>query len=257
MKRAAFLLLALVATTAVGQAVQRPATSLGAGYLADAAPTDSLLLSPPPPAPGSPAEARDAEAARAALTLRGSARWDLATADAELRTPAATATMACAAGIALGPATTPRTDRLLRKVLADLGQSTSAIKERYQRPRPFVSNGAPICTPEAEAGLRQNGSYPSGHSAIGYGWGLILAELIPARANALVARGRAFGDSRRVCNVHWLSDVEEGRVAAAAVVARLHAVPAFQQDLKAARAELRRVAATPAACAAEAAALAQ
>ena len=254
MKRAAAMMLVLLACTAAG----KPAfTSLGEGYLQSAAPEDSLVLSPPPPAPGSAAEARDLEASRAALALRGTPRWELAAADAELQGPSATAAMSCAAGVAIGPQTTPKTDRLLRRALPDLGQSTSVIKARFQRPRPFVSNGAPICTPQSEAGLRGNGSYPSGHSAIGFGWGLILAELLPARANALVARGRAFGDSRRVCNVHWLSDVEEGRVAAVAVLARLHAEPAFQKDLKAARSELRRAKAVPADCAAQTAALAQ
>jgi acid phosphatase (class A) len=104
--------------------------------------------------------------------------------------------------------------------------------------------------------LRKDGSYPSGHSAIGYGWGLILAELFPDRASRLVARGRAFGDSRRVCNVHWLSDVEEGRIAAAATVARLHADAYFRKDLDAARAELAGAKPVTRDCAAEAAALA-
>ena len=101
-------------------------------------------------------------------------------------------------------------------------------------------NGEPTCTPQDEALLRQDGSYPSGHSAIGFGWGLLLAELVPDRSAQLVARGRAFGDSRRVCNVHWLSDVEEGRVVATAVVARLHADAAFQRDLKKARDEVTK-----------------
>jgi acid phosphatase (class A) len=66
----------------------------------------------------------------------------------------------------------------------------------------------------------------------------VLAEVIPDRAAELVARGRAFGDSRRICNVHWLSDIEEGRVVATAVVARLNAEPAFRADVEAARAEV-------------------
>ena len=102
--------------------------------------------------------------------------------------------------------------------------------------RPFTVNGRPSCTPAHEAILRADGSYPSGHSALGYGWGLILAEAIPGRAAELVARGRSFGDSRRICNVHWLSDIEEGRIVATAVVARHNAEPAFQADLAAARA---------------------
>ena len=118
------------------------------------------------------------------------------------------------------------------------GLSTYPTKMKYQRPRPFMENGKPTCTPDQEDVLRKDGSYPSGHSAIGFGTGLILAEVVPDRAAQLVARGRAFGDSRRICNVHWLSDVEEGRVVASAVMARLNAEPAFAADLAAARAEV-------------------
>jgi acid phosphatase (class A) len=51
-------------------------------------------------------------------------------------------------------------------------------------------------------------------------------------------RGRAFGESRLVCNVHWASDVIEGRVIAAATVARLHANPDFLADLRNAKSEI-------------------
>ncbi len=234
---------------------QLPA-GLSPGYLDMASVPVSVSLSPPPPAPGSAAEARDLEAQRAALALHGTPRWDLATADADLFTPRATNAFSCAAGIAIGPLTTPRTDALLRKTFADFGLATRAIKRQYQRQRPFMVNNAPQCTPAFDAVLRADGSYPSGHSTIGYGWGSLLAQLIPARATELVARGRAFGDSRRVCNVHWLSDVEEGRVPAAVILARLNANAAFQRDLAAARRELSRATAQPENCAAEAAALA-
>lgn len=164
--------------------------------------------------------------------------------------------MSCAAGRAIDPEATPKTAALLRKAFPDFGIATGAAKRKYMRPRPFMSNGKPTCTPKSEPGLRGDGSYPSGHSAIGYGWGLVLAELLPERTNQLVARGRAYGDSRRICNVHWLSDVEEGRIVATAVFARLQAEPAFRADLKAAREELATLPAKPPGdCAAEAAAL--
>ncbi|MFT4027511.1 MAG: phosphatase PAP2 family protein [Novosphingobium sp.] len=207
------------------------------GYLPQGTVPDSLLLNPPPPAAGSPAEARDLEGAKNAVALRGSARWALATRDADFMSPAATAGYSCAAGIAIGPQTTPKLDMLMQRVARDLAGATRPTKVKYMRPRPFTVNQAPICTPDQEAVLRSDGSYPSGHSALGYGWGLVLAEAIPDRAAQLVARGRAFGDSRRICNVHWLSDIEEGRVVASAVVARLNAEPEFQADLAAARAE--------------------
>jgi acid phosphatase (class A) len=208
------------------------------GFIPLEAIPDSRLLNPPPPAPGSPAEARDIAASQEALALRGTPRWALATQDAALSPTTAADTFSCAAGFKIGAETTPQLDALLMQTASTLGRSTSPTKAKYQRPRPFMVNMQPMCTPEHDAVLRHDGSYPSGHSALGFGWGLILAAVVPDRAAQLVARGRAFGDSRRVCNVHWLSDVEEGRVVAAAVVARLNAEPAFQAALAAARAEV-------------------
>lgn len=242
---------ALAATSAIvtGQPAPAPASAAApapapslltgsGGYLPRGTVPNSLLLNPAPPAPGSAAEASDLDGAKAAIALQGSPRWALATRDAELLTPGATGAFSCAAGLAIGPQTTPKVHALMRRVLIDLAASTGPTKRKYMRQRPFMVNGQPTCTPEAEAVLRRDGSYPSGHSALGYGWGLILAQVIPDRAAELVARGRAYGDSRRICNVHWLSDVEEGRVVASAVVARLNAEPAFRADLDAARAEV-------------------
>ncbi len=211
---------------------------MAGGYLPRGSAPDSLLLNPLPPAPGSAAEARDLEAANAALALRGTPRWDQAAIDADLFSPKSLGTFSCAAGFEVDPAKLPKTAALLRKAGPDLALAVYPTKTKYKRQRPFMVNGQPSCTPRDEPMLRRDGSYPSGHSAIGYGWALMLAELVPERAAQLVARGRAFGDSRRVCNVHWLSDVEEGRVVATAVLARLHAEPAFRADMDAARAEV-------------------
>ncbi len=224
-----------------------PAPRLGAsGYLPRGAMPDSLALNPPPPAPHSGAMARDEEAQRAALALHGTPRWEQAAIDADLFSPNALGIYSCAAGMTLSVETTPKIVALMRKAAPDLAMAVYPTKQHYMRPRPFMVNNQPICTPNDAAGLRRDGSYPSGHSAIGYGWGLILSELIPDRATQLAARGRAFGDSRRICNVHWLSDVEEGRIVASAVLARLHAEAAFRADLEAARKEVTAVSASTA-----------
>ena len=232
---------------------------LGKGYLGGGALPDSLALIPEPPAAGSPAEARDREGAAAAISMQDSPRWTLAVADADLGPGKAAAAFSCTAGFPIDSSHAPDLTRLLDRAMADLGMSTSDVKKRYMRPRPFMENGKPQCTPGWETVLRMDGSYPSGHSAIGYGYALILAELMPDSAARLLARGRAFGDSRRICNVHWLSDIEEGRVAATATVMRLNADPAFLADLTAARKEVARLRATPAppapGCAREAQAL--
>jgi acid phosphatase (class A) len=52
-------------------------------------------------------------------------------------------------------------------------------------------------------------------------------------------RARSIGESRVVCGVHYVSDIEAGRDAGSVLVARLHASPAFQADLAKARDEIK------------------
>lgn len=131
----------------------------------------------------------------------------------------------------------PLTDAALERVLAPLGAAIGVAKSRYDRERPFeVDNAVTPCV-EATDRLRASGSYPSGHAAFGWAWGLVLAELDPAHADAILARAREYGDSRVVCGLHYPSDVEAGRIIAAAALARLHAEREFRAALDAARAE--------------------
>ncbi len=240
------LLLIIAGCSGIGHpnrpaAVQEIAPGFLKGYLAPEDLPDSLLLVPPPPAGGSAATALDREVSRECLVLRGTPRWDQATRDAELKFPEATEAFSDALGFQISETETPHLYLLLRRSLTDAGLSTFAAKKRYSRPRPFLENDQPICTPVDEEGLSKNGSYPSGHTAIGWAWALILCEIVPDQTDAILARGREFGQSRVVCNVHWQSDVIEGRVMGAAVVARLHAVPDFLADLDKAKAEAERI----------------
>jgi acid phosphatase (class A) len=74
---------------------------------------------------------------------------------------------------------------------------------------------------------------------VGWAWALILTELFPDHADAILKRGWEYGISRMVCNVHWHSDVVAGRAMGAATVARLHADKEFMADLEAAKREVR------------------
>ena len=60
----------------------------------------------------------------------------------------------------------------------------------------------------------------------------------PERADAILARGRSFGESRNVCNAHWYSDVVAGRLTGAAAVAKLHSKEEFLAAMAAARKEI-------------------
>ena len=135
----------------------------------------------------------------------------------------------------------PATNALLDRAGRAAGFAGDPVKFLYRRPRPFLSDAAITTCIANDERLRASFAYPSGHAALGFGWALVLAELIPARADAIIERGRDFTWSRVVCGVHYPSDVEAGRIVAAAAIARLHADADFRAQLEAARAELVRV----------------
>ena len=222
----------------VAEPVKEIRPGILAGYLPRAAYPDSAKLSPPPPAEGSAALAADEEISRKNLALRDTARWQLAIQDTRLSFPQAAGTFSCALGIAVTEQESPHLYMLLRRSLTDAAFSTAAAKNHYQRMRPFVVNQQPVCSPNGTKRVKKNAAYPSGHAAVGWAWALILSEISPEQTDAILARGRSFGQSRVVCNLHWQSDVTEGRVIGAAMVARLHADPVFRDALEAARAEV-------------------
>ena len=218
-----------------------PTKDILAGYLPTKVLPNSLALLPPPPAAGSLEYALDEDVARRSFALRGTPRFTLALSDYDLRFPHAAGTFSCALNAPITEQDTPHLYMLLRRTMADVGFSTYAAKDHYKRIRPFTLNNEPICAPETKVELEKDGSYPSGHTAAGWAWALILAEISPEQTDAILARGRTFGESRYICNHHWYSDVVWGRFMGAATVARLHADPTFRADMEAAKAELAAV----------------
>jgi len=237
-------------------ALAAPLPAAAQGYLTPGSAPDAIRIMPPPPARSSPAEKADETAVRAArLRTRDTPRWALATHDAQGGTQVLLDDFSCALGARLDAQNAPALTALLTRIGPDIGRMVGPAKDHYGRPRPFILDKAPICTPH-DGMLDRSGSYPSGHTTVGWAYALILAELAPDRATEIMMRGRAYGESRVVCGVHYPSDLEAGRIAAASVVAALHGNPAFRADMDKARVEVdaaRRAGASgapaPAACA--------
>ena len=240
-----------IAETAAGPKVTDPHFHLTPGYLQPSDLPDSRVLLGAPPAAGSAALARDEAAREATLALRGTARWDLARKDADLQFPQPAKNFSCAMGAEISEEKTPHLYGLMQRVLTDAGLSTYGIKNEYNRTRPFVVHSEGTCQPDEEDVLRHDGSYPSGHTAAGWAWALTLAEINPKRADDLFKRGLSFGQSRVICNAHWQSDVDEGRIMGAATVAKLHSSPEFLADIQSARKELESVSAPSSDCSVE------
>lgn len=203
---------------------------------------NSQLLLPPPPADSTARFAYDVECYKQGKQLRDTPRGDLAAQDAELDDAGLTAAFAEAFGMDINKETTPETHRLITGMREDAGDlATRHAKVHYQRTRPYIYFNEHTCVPHAEAHLAGNGSYPSGHTSKAWAVALILAEINPARQDAILKRGYEMGQSRVICGYHFQSDVDAGRITGSAVVARLHADPAFRAQLEKARAEMQRL----------------
>lgn len=222
------------------------------GYLGDAGP-DTIAVLTPSPAPGSPQAEADRAIFRATRALKGTPRWAMAIRDVDER--GVLSGMSCAVGVKLDMASLPRTASLMLHAAPDVIRAMERPKAFYHRPRPYLVDEGEICVAR-DAELDGSPDYPSGHATWGWTFGLILAEMAPDRSSQVLARARAFAESRMVCGVHSASAVDAGMINASAVVAALHGSPAFQTDLAAARAELdayRKAAPAAEGCDAEAA----
>ena len=207
------------------------------GYLKTIMNLDGATIVGPPPTPNSPRGKADRATFDATRKLAGTPAWDKAIADADLSGKHGFKSFSCAAGVNIGPEATPVFANLLLRMTDDAATLYQPAKAVFQRPRPPVGNTKPICVPR-EKWIETDGSYPSGHSLIGWSWALVISEVAPEHASAVLARGREFGDSRIVCGVHFQSDIEAGRYLGSAMVSRLHQDAAFMADLDKARAEV-------------------
>lgn len=240
MKRALILsLLALPLAVSAYAAARLP------GYLPPETAIDTKEIVQPPPAPGSLNESRDRSVFLSTRALQDSPRWKLAASDAVQTSTALTADFFCALGLSIDPIKSPALTRLLEKTMSDASVVTNRTKDFYGRQRPFQLYGGAICTEGDREGLMKSASYPSGHTTVSWAYGLILAELFPDKAAAVLARARSYGESRVICGVHTVSDVEGGRVNGSALIAALHADPGFQADFAAAKKEAEALRRSP------------
>ncbi len=205
------------------------------GYLAPGA-LDIMTVLPPAPRAGEVRYENDRRVFRETRALEGSPRWAMASSDAELGDAALLRHFSCSLGIELTPAQAPRLITLLQRTSRDTSAAVGRAKDSYKRQRPFWIDAGNICRPREELG--NSFDYPSGHATAGWTWAMVLTQVAPDHATALLARGRSYGESRIVCGVHNASAVEGGRLTATSVVTVAAATADYQQDLAAARTEL-------------------
>lgn len=211
-------------------------------YLLETDVVDSREFLELPPDTASARYAYDMERYEWGKSMRSTVRGRRAVADADLSEGWLDRGFSEAFGFKLTPQDAPQICKLLSCIKGDAGDlATRSAKRHYMRPRPFMFFNEPSATPRDEPGLSKNGSYPSGHTAIGWATALVLSEINPARALEIMKRGYDFGQSRVICGVHYQSDVDAGRLVGAAVVSRLHASQSFSRQLAKAKREFAKL----------------
>ncbi len=153
-------------------------------------------------------------------------------------------------GSAFNAAQLPVTASFLEHAADEGNAATGIIKHYWQRPRPFVVSDkverladiAPRTEKQSEATEHsfEYSSYPSGHATYGMICGMVLAQLVPEKQAQLFQRAVEYGESRMIVGAHFPSDLLAGRLVATATVTLMTQNKAYQQDLNAARIELRR-----------------
>ena len=201
---------------------------------------DLIKCLPPPPAFDSPEFSYDVlryqwgkiqrlDSVRAAIARRD-AVWSYEALIAEFNIPF---------GMTLSKTETPEIWKLLVNSMATTDQMRVAPKAFYHRLRPFEMYEEHLLSPETEAELSGEGSYPSGHTMRGWLAALLLAEINPARADTLYARAWMYCESRVIEGAHWQSDIDATRVGASIGCAALHTSPKFLAQLEKAQNEFK------------------
>ncbi len=149
----------------------------------------------------------------------------------------------------LGPkfdlAKLPRTAEFLALVENDQSVSANIAKRHFLRNRPWaIDPSLKACDYKPNANPLT--SYPSGHATLSFSVGYVLADLIPQKSEAILARAADYAYSREICAAHYPSDIAASHVLGTVVAVKLLASPSLASLIEASRQELRGVGLTSA-----------
>lgn len=143
------------------------------------------------------------------------------------------------------PTHLPVCAKLLQEALGDGESANHAAKLQYRRLRPPIQDPRvqPCVTPPQaqKGGVLDPGyfSYPSGHATAVFITAHVLADLMPARRDALFTWARKNAWGRMLAGVHFPSDNLGGQILARIVHDAFLKNPDYARALEACRAELQ------------------
>jgi acid phosphatase (class A) len=131
----------------------------------------------------------------------------------------------------------PETDKLLTMVVDEEGADVKVAKKYFHRVRPYSADPTIKTCEPVKPGKAAN-SYPSGHSTLAFSTGVVLAALLPAKSQSILARASEYAEHRLVCGVHFRSDIVAGQQYGTIIAIKLMENRAFKAQMAKARSEL-------------------
>ena len=128
----------------------------------------------------------------------------------------------------------PKTAWFFHRVLQDSVLVVDVGRNYWERPRPYlIATNLADGPPE-----RFSGSYPSGHSTLATVCALLLADIFPDKAEAILSKGKEIGWHRVILGRHYPSDIYAGRTLGRRIVQEMRRNRLFRHDFREARMEL-------------------
>jgi acid phosphatase (class A) len=225
---ARFMRVAMFATLLTATTLATFAKESSLNFLKEGKPNASELL-PPPPLPDSAEQAADMATVRSVYQAASDADKQAAYDEKKFSVFNFTTTV----GAYFVETNLPKTTAFFEKVQKDAETVTDLGKDHFQRPRPFTTDPS-----LANGKLEKSFSYPSGHSTETMVLALVLADLLPAQHDAIIAHARQMGWHRVQIARHYPTDIYAGRVLAQAIVKQFKKSDEFEKEAAEAKAEI-------------------
>ena len=207
-------------------------------YIAGSLPDAAIFLPPPPPSDTTNALFKEDFARwKWGKTQRPTARGRQASQESLFGIVRMCTIYSEVFGFVIHPETTPAIYQFMLYAGETGYRATDTAKKKYNRRRPFDLMNESVWGEFDYDLLRLDGSYPSGHTALGLTTALALAEMAPDKKEAILERGYQYGESRVIVGAHWQSDVDAGYKVAQATFDSMQNSPRYLKHLEAARKE--------------------
>lgn len=131
----------------------------------------------------------------------------------------------------------PKTKQVLDRARDVDRVDSKTAKQFFKRPRPWIVDPT-VQTCNSHEGADPLSAYPSGHTMEAYILGVVLANLMPEKAQAILARAAQYSEHRILCGFHYRSDVAAGQQFGSILAVQMLHHPRFQGWVAEARAEL-------------------